>query len=533
MLDALAGLFDSDIESDESDHGPRVPSEDSTFVRAWEYETSTAKTNVVMCGRRGAKTSTARRRALRRLAQPGKRVLYITLIKDNCRDLFWTPLKFLMRTLGWSYIPNEQSLSMTLPNGSFLKCRGVDNVNTLDKIRGDNWSLVIIDECQANKDDILRVLVEQVLSAALVDQGGDLDLLGSAPPVDDGFFAEQFNNPKKKAFNWSIFANPFIPLENTLGELAERGLISDERIQYIREKVNAAQGPEDIKALEDELADLEKDNPIFIREYLGRLVEDPELRAYEFNRDRNLYDPDTVDFRGDKWRNAWGLDLGWEDHDAIVVGSWRTDDVERRLYVRFRWQMDHRHIDQLAGVLEAVKKVYPGAAVGDHGGHGATKVLETLKARLRVAFQRKPPDVSTSVGLVNDDFRVRRLLLPNKDVETARILAAHAELMASGLDYTGRPRQPELDAEVAKIIKQGGDADLAGELRKVTKTIDARTKQVVINKKGFHSDLSEANRYMHHAARHWSARAPKPEPTLSELRAKAEQRRRQQQRNPW
>lgn len=425
----------------------RAPVESDSFPRQWEYVTSAARSNVVMCSRRSGKTVGARYRTiLRAISRPGARILYVTLIRKNTRKLFWHPLKNDLRTLGWEFRSNEVDLNLVLPNGSYVEATSVDDIRDVGKVRGDNWGLVIVDECQEPRDEIMEQLIEHVIAPSLIDQGGDLDLLGTPPDADVGYFAEQLKRPGARVFNWSMHDNPHISPDEIRKLCEERGI-----------------GP---------------GHPVYEREIMGRLVHDPGKLAYEFDRARNEYDPKALDVTDRTvWRFTMGLDLGFQDSDAIVVIGWRKDDPERRAYVVHEWAENHFDLDQLSPVVgDIVRTFRPTAIVADHGGHGAVKVIETLKSRLGVMMQVKPADVMVSVGLVNDDLRTGRLLVP-----------------------TG--------------------ARLADDLLRVTRSIDTRAgNKVSINKSGFHSDLTEALRYAHHAAANWAARAPKPEPTLEEQR---------------
>jgi hypothetical protein len=218
-------------------------------------------------------------------------------------------------------------------------------------------------------------------------------------------------------------------------------------------------------------------------------VADPDKLAYEYLKARNDYDPAAIDFTGPAWRHAMGIDLGFQDSDAIVVVAWNRNDPERRLYERYSWSENHQDVDQLSDRVDAVRRQYrPVAIVGDHGGHGAVKVLETLKNRMGIQIQLKPSDVMVSVGLVNDDLRTGRLLLQDDKLKT------------------------DLQ-RVQRSVKPDG--------------------RVEINKRGYHSDLSEALRYAHHAARHFAAKPLPAEETIDERRDRQWREQLRRENDPW
>jgi hypothetical protein len=459
FLDELQSLL-SRRAAKKADAGGRIPLEGESFPQQWAYETSAARYNAVMCGRQSGKTSGARRRARRVLGiKPGSRVIYATLIRRNCRKLFWQPIKDELYAAGWTFKHNDTEMVMSLPNGSWmqaLSCSGLDDLKT---IRGDQADLFILDECQEPNDDVIEALTLKIVPPMLMKRGGMLDLLGTVPEVEPNVFSKCLDSPLWRAFGWTPWDNPYVPNEEIQRTCDETGI-----------------GPGHI---------------VYEREIMGRRVKDPSKLAYEYVPATNDYKPGGVDFLQGQWRHSLGLDLGFQDRDAIVVLGWNRQDDQRRLYVRHTWQQNHLDVDQLADVVaEVVAQYHPNYIVGDHGGHGAVKVLETLRNRLGIQIERKPGDVMVSVGLVNDDLRTGRLML-----------------------------------------EEG--SELGSDLGRVQRTVDRNTNRVVINKKGYHSDLSEALRYAHCAARHWASKAPPPELTRDERRDMQWQKERKRQANPW
>lgn len=443
--------------------------------RAWAYETSTASHNAVVCSRRAGKTVAGVRRAVRVLCtQPGAWVHVVSLIRRNARKHFWRPICAALKDLGWTYLvkPNETDMTFQLSNGSWLQCLGVDDHAGTKAVQGDRSSLFIIDECHLPNDDVLTQLVT-VAEPMLVDTGGMLDLLGLPPEVEPTFFSDALDSPEWAHHAWDIFAH----------DLPQSREVKRARVEEI------------IKS-----RGLSWEHPIIRRNFFGERVRDPATQAYEYQRGRNDYDPATVDFGRPGWAHAAGLDLGYQDRDAVVVLAWRYDDALKRCYVRFAWQRNHLSTDSLAAVLAGVRAVYhPVAWTYDTGGHGAVKVGQTLMERLGIEMEPKPPDVSVSLGLVNDDLRTGRILLPTVDVETPRVVATTRERLAA--------RPGELAAALGLLLDAA--PDLPAELASVARSVHPRTRKLSINTQSRHVDISEALRYAHHGAQSWRARERK------------------------
>lgn len=510
-------------ENTETVGAGRSPDLGDSFPEQWAYVTSTELFNAVCCSRRAGKSTGAVWRAIWLMTtRPGARVHYVSLIRRNAKKHFWRPLLRTLKELGWSYRPNESDMILELPNGSWCQALSCPDHAAIKSVKGDWTDLFMVDECQEPNNDVLEALIDVAAMPMLTDKGGMLDLLGVAPEVEPCFFSDALDSDGWAHFSWTQFQHDFPVRRETKWE----------RVQKACERRAL---PLNVQASNDNdgrlvLVPLEGTHPIVLREYFGKRAKDPSKLAYEYQPGRNDYDPAAVDFDKPTVRHSAGLDLASvTDNDAIVVHAWFTDDGERIAYTRFAWQWNGLHVDDLALVVALVHRVYRARWVGDTGGHGAQKVLATLAARLKMLFAPKPTDVLVSVRLINDDYRAARLKHPTSDVETAKVLAA-----VDGMPWTDEQKNR------ARELLSAGAAPLVREVAGVSKTINVRTRKVEINKKGLHSDLSEANRYASHGSRNWAAKAPPPEPTdpdeiVWERRRREEKLRAQQTKHrfPW
>jgi len=501
----------------ESGPGWTVPTEAESFPEQWSYENSRALYNAVCCSRRAGKTTGAVRRhaALHAQLSPGSWTHFGSLIRRNARKHFWEPLKATFDRCGIAYEPNNTEMILRTQFGTYCQAFGCDDEAGTKAVQGDGSMLFTIDECHLPNDDILRKLVD-VATPMLTDNGGMLDLLGLPPEVEGGFFSEVLDGGGFAVFGWTMFDHDFPrPREEKLADVIERC-----RRRGLPVEVTVTQGP-DGRPRVTMVAD--KTHPIVARQYFGKRVKDPSTVAYEYVSPRNDYDPRAVTF-GEDARHSLGLDLGFQDFDAMTVLGWRRTDADRGLYARWQWRRNHLDVDDLALVVRVVLDVFrPGFIVGDHGGHGAVKVLETLKNRMGIVIQPKPADVMVSVGLVNDDLRTARLKFPTEDIETPRLIEA-AKARYKNDDHKLRRCLELLEPDGTTFQVDAG---------KVQKSVNPRTRKIEINKKGFHSDLTESTRYAHHAARHWAAKAPKPAPDIHERRDRAWLEGQRRIANPW
>ncbi len=449
-----------------------LPAEIDSFPQQWAYEMSQGPMTTACCPRRAGKTHGAVRRQLRvALSKPNAMTHFASLVQRNARKHFWTPAKDMLEKLGVPFCPNNMDMILTLPNGSRIQALSCHDEEKTKAVQGDYSDLFTVDECHLPNENVLSKLITVVVPM-LTDRGGMLDLLGLPPEYEGGVFSKYLDSDDWQHFHWSMFDHDHPRHRDLKREDVER---------YMK-----ARG-------------LTWESPEIQWQILGKRVMSPDKQAYEFRKGLNDYDPDTVNFEQGDWMHSMGIDIGWTDNDAIVVLAWDLNDSQRRVYVRYQWQKNHLSTDSLCEIVAAARDVYrPRSFCGDHGGHGGTKTIQSVSERLRVNMIPKPADVSVSLGFVNDDLRTGRLLLPTKDVESEKVRVEFQKRLA---------RRPDTVATMSMV--DDAKADLRSEVGRINAVmVDGRK---IINKHGFHSDLTEAMRYAHSAASNWRANQELPE----------------------
>lgn len=447
---------------------PSITVEDCTkdgkiHAGQWEYVDGQFRFNIGVCSRRAGKSEGAVRKGGKvATGKPGSRVAYITLIRRNCKKYFFWPMLELLRRKNVGFDADQSDLIIKLHNGSFIQAFSVSEMGDVETVLGDKWDLVIIDESQSFRDDVIRELVERAIMPSLLDRRGCLDLLGTPPPAGEvGYFWETWSGGKFKRYRWTLFENPWITSEE------------------ISELVDAV--------------GLTPEHAIYKREYLGEFAVDPNSLVFEYATGRN--DLTEMPFNIEKvaeldrtvWRFSMGLDLGFQDRDAISVVGWRMDDPGHSLYECYSFQRNHQDVDKLAEeFIKAYRLWKPIEVIGDNGGHGATKVLKTLEARLGgIEIHSKPASVADSIGLMNDELRTGRLKVQPKGI-------------------------------------------IANDFKLTTWKAGKRGQEI---SDSYHSDILAALRYAMYGAKHYRGKEPKPLETLDQRRYRVMQERRERERN--
>lgn len=401
-----------------------------SFLRQWEAVNDNARAIALLCSRRSGKTVGSIIRTIKRNCETaGRKVLYIHHTLSLARDQFFRPLLDRLREHGVKFEANLAELTIKWANGSLLKCIGCNDMGDTGKSLGFDWHEILIDEAQEFADEVLRELVDRTLLPTMIDHGGTLIMQGTPPDVHAGLWFEVLTGTTWSQRRWTLLENPHIKRDLIVETMGLRGFSID-------------------------FDNPESNDPIIQREIFGLLAVDKSKLAYLYDpKINNLTDVDTLSGPADRWRFSLGLDLGLSDCDAIAVAGWRTDDPNHEISCRYQWKENHLDVDALAEKLKQVVDIFhPCSYVGDTGGHGAVKVLETLAGRFGITFERKPASVRDSVALLNDDYRAGRAKVP-----------------------AGTP--------------------LAEESQKVTWAANRREFSTA-----FHSDITEAWRYAHHAA---------------------------------
>lgn len=360
------------------------------FPQQLAFVQDPARNKLAVCSRRSGKTvSCAADLVDTATKNPGTVCLYITLSRISAKRIIWREIKMLNRTYKLRGKENLSELSITFPNGSIIYLSGAKDTNEIEKFRGLAIKLVYIDECQSFREYI-KELINDVLSPALMDYAGTLCLIGTPAPIPVGYFAEcsgMVLDKIKESLQWSkhkwtFFDNPFI--------------INKSKTTHR-------------KMLEHELArrGVSETDPSIQREYYGRWVLDTNSLLVKYDADKNHYIqlpqlPPTA-----KWNYIMGIDLGFDDADAIAVLAWSEHTPDT--YLVDELVTRGQGLTELVEQVNSLSKKYEiSKMVIDQGGLGK-KVAEEMRRQHHIPVQ--PADKARkmeNVAFLNDALRLGR-----------------------------------------------------------------------------------------------------------------------------
>lgn len=269
-----------------------------------------------ICSRRVGKSTLASRLLVADSLEPNHRGLYIGPKATHAKGIGLKMVLDLLEQMKYVRIKGSQTFSsnpstieyrvhtdpggalVEFNNGSTITFRGNSKTGEADNYQGFKYTFCVVDEVQSQC--CLDYLLNQILSAAMVDVKGSKQLLIGTPPRVPNTYCEKLWNMKDNVYSkyhWDMSKNPY--LENDV----------ETEIEIACKK-----------------AGVNKDSTFIQREYYGKFVYDTEALIF---KDYKLYDKIPEDFIPTK---VWiGVDWGYVDSNAITVTA--VDYYNKKAYV--------------------------------------------------------------------------------------------------------------------------------------------------------------------------------------------------------
>lgn len=201
---------------------------------------------------------------------------------------------------------NGIDLTGTFPNGSILYCIGMDSTEKeQEKALGQKNKLVVIDECASFRQSLYDI-VHGIFKPTVGDYDGTICTIGSTSSRANGYFFEitqEKKHPEWDVHKWGWEDNPHV--KNNIQKQVDRMIADSPSIV---------------------------ETPLFRQMYMNEWVVDEDRLVYKFNPERNL----TVEETGVGWEYVLGIDLGYEDDTAFVVGAYHKHNPVLRIIKTYK-----------------------------------------------------------------------------------------------------------------------------------------------------------------------------------------------------
>jgi hypothetical protein len=357
------------------------------------------------------------------LSKKNARVVIVTLTLKSAKNIYWFEIKDYVRQFGLGnevdFFVNE--LRIDFPHGSKIMMIGAESKAQIEKLRGGKYDLVIIDEAKSYPPAVLSELIDDVVEPALMDRDGTMLMIGTPGNILSGpFFESTFPGHKDESGHLTsrTYANP---------ESYWQSHPEDDDWEWSRHEWTLQDNITTPHSWARALKRKKKkrwtdDTPTWQREYLGRWIASELAYVYAYaslmhsDPDKVCWEPDFENGNqfglpvDEEWHYILGLDLGWEDDFAAVLGAYNPHDGI--LYHVWEYKDNHQDVDAVAmHILRAIDAAGGSVdkIVGDAGGLGKM-VIETLNKRhglnIEPAEKREKNDF---IELLNTDYHSGRV----------------------------------------------------------------------------------------------------------------------------
>lgn len=352
---------------------------DYLFKQQLDFVNDPSPFKIAVTTRRAGKTTACALDLLHTaLNNPDTACLYITLTRVEAKRLVWREMKRANAKFNLGIEFNESDLCAIAPNGSMIYCTGASDRSQIEKQRGKAFLKVYIDECQSFPAYI-EDLIDDVIGPALLDYAGSLILIGTPGAIPTGYFYKCYQSIEWAHHFWTFFDNHKYP---SLEKFTHQQLLDRE---LKRRGVTA-------------------EHPSIKREWFGEWVIDTDSLVYHYDKNINNYDtlPDY------KWNYILGVDLGFNDADALSVLAWSASSPVT--YLVHENITRKQTISSLVAQIEEIRNKYEiSKIVVDTGGLGK-KIAEELSRRYAIPVQAAEKVRKTEfIELMNDALRSGRL----------------------------------------------------------------------------------------------------------------------------
>lgn len=328
-----------------------------------------------LCTRRAGKTNALAKKFIDTMRlHPNSLSRYIALTRDSAKDIMWPVLQDLDERENLNADFNESNLTMTLTNGAKLRLMGADMKNFIRRLKGVKSPAVAIDEAQEFGSH-LETLVDEVLTPTISDYDNSwLALTGTPGPIPRGFFYQltQGGIGEYSCHRWSIHDNPYMP--------------------------NAKKFVEDLKKRKN----WDDRNPTYLREYCGQWVLDLNSLVIQYKESAHFETLPPA-----KWEYIMGIDLGFNDADAIAVLA--HSDTQSATYLLEEHIQNKQGISELVASIQDLARRYEiRKMVIDEGGLGK-KIAEEIRRRYQIpVHQADKARKLENISFLNDAIRTNR-----------------------------------------------------------------------------------------------------------------------------
>lgn len=371
--------------------------------------------------RRAGKSYVCAAQAIRLcLLKPKTRVVLIGLTLKSAKNSFWRLIEDIVAGYGIEAEFNRTDLSWKFANGSYGYIFGAETMDRIERLRGDEYDLVVIDEAKSFGAHTLEYMIQDVLMPAVATRLGSIWLTGTPGYNFDGPFFYASNpgkQDKAKRIHSFSYDEALGPRDDVMWSFHTWTMQDNDKVHGQWERVNA----------DRKRQGWAEDHPTWRRECLGEWVLDESGLVFQFSGIW-MQEPERVTWRPNvnapgryglpaqasgeaDWNFICGIDFGWENPTAFVVMAYSRSLQElRELHSE---KHSHLVLSQVAETFRYLERRYGGfeAVVVDAGAQG-DQIYQTLNTDYGIPAQpAEKREKQSYIQIVNSDFHGGKIKL--------------------------------------------------------------------------------------------------------------------------
>ena len=386
------------------------------FKQQLDFLADKANLKAAFCTRRSGKSEMcAYALIIEALETPNCDVIYLGLTRATAKRVMWSrKILKILQAHDIEYIANKAELTITLTaTNSTITLGGADNdVDSLNKLLGNAFKLVVIDEAQSFGLH-LKSLIYDTLKPTVAETEGTIIMIGTPGDIPAGFFYDVTTGiettHKWAVKSWSWRNNPHVQ-----------------------------------KAIGTELKESIANNPLFTatseyqRNWEGKWVVESNWQVYKWSPNNFL---DTPKPKSTDWLYVLGVDLGWNDATAFVL--WGFCPVSPNLYLITTEKQKFMDLADVAAKIQWFQQNY--TVIKTVIDSANKQGVETMKSRFslhNVDAAEKTAKVAF-IEVMNSDLAQGFIKLAPEDYKSCEGLLSEAYNLQWDREAFGRGKKVE------------------------------------------------------------------------------------------
>jgi len=302
---------------------------------------------------------------------------YIGLTRDSAKNVILPHLKEIKKNFGVKCRFYKSPASVQFPNGSTILFFGInDTEEEREKLLGQHFKLAAIDEGASYTID-LKTTIKDFIEPTLWDDDGQLIIIGT-PGNLRNYFCDitEGRVPGWSNHFWLTDKNP---------------KTRDKYLQEITEKRRL-------------YPNIDQD-PGFQQHYLAKWTIDTDRILYKY-QSYNLINDFKPKYPIESYTYVLGMDLGWTDQNAFVVGAYHPHDGY--MYLLNSYSEANMLMDMTINKIHELKRTYP---ISVYVIDSANKAyVEEMRYRTRIPFQAATkPEKMKYIHMMNSDLILNKI----------------------------------------------------------------------------------------------------------------------------